>query len=520
MVGEAVRQNLVADERPDDDESAVQTALMAQATLTRWFREGMMRGRPQAELREALAGQIAQHLALQLVEYFDSQQALAVAPKKAERELKNVDLDIDGGDIPLRRTNFDELVRTEMHGHVTIPGMPNVWLMPIETRIGMLTTGMKGSVGVKVYGSDLQDLASVATDLEAVLKQVPGTLNVVADRALGGRYLDIDIDREECARYGVTIGAVQDVIETAIGGKTITKTVSGRARIPINLRYPRELRDDPVRLQGTLVATPSGDQVPLAHLAKISIREGPPGIKSENGLLLTNVPIFLEAGLDIGTYVERAKATLDDAIASGELEVPTGTSIIWSGQYQMMERVKERLNNIIPFTLVIILLLMYFTIRNFAETLIAMLTLPFALVGGVWLLFFLDYNMSVAVTVGFIALAGLAAETAILMHVYLDIAYKKRAEQGELLTGEKLNAAVIEGAVLRVRPKMMTVVTTILALAPIMWATGTGSGPMKRMAAPMIGGLVTSMLFTLILIPVYYAMFREFLARRAARRGV
>ena len=438
---------------------------------------------------------------------------MTVSARTAEAALHET-LAVAGDDIPLRKTSFEELTESEMNAEIQIPGMPNVWLMPIETRIGMLSTGLKGNVGVKVYGHDLEDLAYVIDQLETVLKGVPGTQTVSPDQPLGGRYLDIDIDRQQCARYGVTVGAVQDVIETAIGGKTITKAIQGRARVPVNLRYPRELRDDPVRLERTLVATPSGDQVPLAYLAEISLREGPPVIKSENGLLLTAVPITLTPGLDIGTYVERAKQALAEAVDSGELDIPTGTSIAWSGQYLLMERVRERLSSIVPLTLVIIALLMYFTIRSFTETLIALCALPFSLVGGVWLLFFLDYNWSVAVAVGFIALAGLAAETALLMHVYLDIAYKKHAGSGPRLSGSKLNAAVIEGAVLRVRPKMMTVVTTILALAPIMWATGAGSGPMKRMAAPMIGGLVTSMLFTLILIPVCYAMYREFLARR------
>lgn len=520
MVAEARRRDLIAEEPAADAKTAEQTALMAHASLTRWFREGMLRGEPRAVLREELAPEVSRQLAVHLVEYLESQVALSGDADAAQQRLVDeVQLVASGDAIPLRRTDFEELTKTEMNAHVQIPGMPNVWLMPIETRIGMLATGMKTPVGVKVYGRDLAELDRVVTGLEDVLKDAPGTLKVTPDRPLGGRYLDIDIDREECARYGVTVGAVQDVIETAIGGKTITKAVSGRARIPVTVRYPRELRDDPVRLGRTLVATPMGEHVPLIRLAKISLREGPPVIKSENGLLLTSVPIIIQPGLDVGTYVERAKPLVDRAVASGALAIPTGTSIVWSGDYQMMERVEERLTSIIPFTLVIILLLMYLTIRSFTETLIAMLTLPFALVGGVWLLFALDYDLSVAVYVGFIALAGLAAETALLMHVYLDIAYKKRAADGVHLSGAALNEAVIEGAVLRVRPKMMTVVTTILALAPIMWATGTGSGPMKRMAAPMIGGLISSMLFTLILIPVYYAMFREFLAKRGVGRG-
>ena len=499
---------------PEDSETVRQTALMSQAALTRWIREQLMSGRPAAEWRAALPGQVARQIAVDLAAYLESQGTLS-APLD---DSLGVGGEWKPGDVPLRRTTFTELTKQEMHDHLQMPGMPNWWLMPIETRIGMLTTGMRGTVGLKLYGRDLSDLASVATDIEAILKRVPGTVSVIAERALGGRYLDIDIDREHCATYGVTLGDVQDVIQTAIGGKTITTAIDGRARIGVNLRYPRELRDDPIRLGHTLVATPTGEYVPLRQLAAISIREGAPVVKSENGSLLTNIPIDLEAGLDVGTYVERAQSVLEDAIAEGELELPTGTYFSWSGQYQLMQQVRSRLQVIIPLTLAIILVLVYFNMKNLTETLIAMLTLPFALIGGVWLLAALDYDLSVAVVVGFIALAGLAAETAILMHVYLDIAHKKRAPRGEPLTGPTLNAAVIEGAVLRVRPKMMTVVTTILALAPIMWATGAGAGPMKRMAAPMIGGLITSTLHTLILIPVYYAMFREFQARRASRR--
>ena len=398
-----------------------------------------------------------------------------------------------------------------------IPGMPNWWLMPIETRIGMLTTGMRGKVGLKLYGQDLGELETLATELEAVLLAVPGTSSVIAERALGGHYLDVKVDRETCGRYGLTVGDVQDVIETAIGGMKVTTAIHGRERIPVNVRYPRELRDDPVRLGRTLVATPGGLQIPLEQLATISIEDGPPGIKSENGLLLTNVPMDLQPGVDIGSYVKRAQRAIDDAVAAGEVEIPVGTYYLWSGQYQLMEEVRSKLVAIVPVVLALIGVLIYFNTKNVTETLITMVTLPFALIGGVWLLYWLDYDLSVAVAVGFIALAGLAAETAILMHVYLDIAYRKRAGEDEALTGSGLRDAILEGAVHRVRPKMMTVVTTILALVPIMWATGAGAGPMKRMAAPMIGGLVTSTLHTLVLIPVYYAMFHEWRARRAAR---
>ena len=501
--------------------TASQIAMMAHARLTLWIREEYRRTGSMDDVRPRLPAELTSALEDELIGYVESQGARGQATAAELREMLGAYWEDAAGidDIPLRRTTFAELTKKEMHGHMQIPGMPNWWLMPIETRIGMLTTGMRGKVGLKLYGSDLEDLQALATDLESVLMTVKGTSSVIAERALGGHYLDVDIDREACGRFGLTTGDVQDVIETAIGGMQVTTAIHGRERIPVNVRYPRELRDDPVRLARTLVTTPSGAQIPLEQLADISIQDGPAVIKSENGLLLTNVPIDLERDMDIGTYVERAQASIDEAIASGEVEVPVGTSYSWSGQYQMLEAVRAKLWTIVPMTLAIILVLIYFNTRNVPETLITMVTLPFALIGGVWLVHALDYDWSVAVTVGFIALAGLAAETAILMHVYLDLAYKKRAGEGGVLAGESLHEAILEGAVHRVRPKMMTVVTTILALVPIMWATGAGAGPMKRMAAPMIGGLVTSTLHTLLLIPVYYAMFHELRARKHAARG-
>jgi Cu(I)/Ag(I) efflux system membrane protein CusA/SilA len=524
VLSEALAADSVSALEVERDEAARQVALMSHATLTRWIREELATRGSMEAVREGLPEHVADVVAGDTVGYLESQGCLPSADGPAlVLALSSGEIASGAGDeIPLRRTTFEELTKKEMHEHVQIPGMPNWWLMPIETRIGMLTTGMRGKVGIKLYGRDLSELESLATALESVLQGVPGTSSVIAERALGGFYLDIDVDRERCGAYGLTVGDVQDVIETAIGGKTITTAIQGRERVPVNVRYPRELRDDPVRLGRTLVTTPAGMQVPLQEIATISIEDGPPVIKSENGLLLTNVPVDLDSGVDIGSYVERAQGVIDEAIAAGELEVPTGTYFVWSGQYQLMEKVRERLWQIVPMTLALILVLIYFNTKSVGETLITMITLPFALIGGVWLLYALDYDLSVAVTVGFIALAGLAAETAILMHVYLDLAYRKRASDGGVgLEGAPLHDAIVEGAVHRVRPKMMTVVTTILALVPIMWATGAGAGPMKRMAAPMIGGLVTSTVHTLILIPVYYAMYHEFRTRRrrAAQRA-
>lgn len=413
-------------------------------------------------------------------------------------------------DVPLVSTTFDELTKHEMQRSITIPGMPNWWLQPIETRIGMLTTGMRGLLGLKVYGTDLEALSQLGTQLEEVIRSVPGTLSVVAERAMGGHYLDIEVKREECARFGLEVGDVQRIIETAVGGMNITTTVEGRYRFPINVRYPSELRQDPDKLRRVLVGTPAGAQIPLGQVADLRFVDGPPVVKSEAGMLIVNIPVDIESGIDIGSYVHNAQTAIDRAIASGDIKLPAGYRMEWSGQYEFMEQVRERLKLIIPVTLGVIFLLIYFTMHNIMETLITMVTLPFALLGGVWGLYWLGYNWSVAVAIGFIALAGLAAETGIIMHVYLDLAYKShRAEKGRSLTLSELKDAVIEGAVLRVRPKLMTVFTTFLALVPILWSTGAGSGPMKRIAVPVIGGVITSAIHTLVLIPVYYMLYKR-----------
>ena len=405
---------------------------------------------------------------------------------------------------------------------LTIPGMPNWWLMPIETRIGMLTTGMRGLLGIKVYGTDLGQLEKVGLQLESVLKEVPGTSSVVAERPMAGHYLDIEVDRDACARYGLKVGDVQRMIESAIGGMNIDMTVEGRYRFPISVRYPRELRDDPEKLKRILIAAPDGSMasdsdgmtqsrlIPLGQVARIEIADGPPMIKSEAGMLLNNVPVDIEEGVDIGTYVKNAQIEIDRARADGRLEIPSGYHLKWSGQFEFMEEVRQRLNVIIPITLALIFILIYFNMKNVTETLITMFTLPFALIGGVWGMYALGYNWSVAVAIGFIALAGLAAETGIIMHIYLDLAYKKhRHEKGRPLTAKELRDAVTEGAVQRVRPKLMTVLTDFIALMPILWATSPGAGPMKRIAVPIIFGVITSAVHTLVLIPVYYTLHKR-----------
>ena len=391
----------------------------------------------------------------------------------------------------------------EMDAAIKFPGLTNAWTMPIKTRVDMLSTGIKTPVGIKVAGEDLEVLQELGKKIEQVIRDVPGTLSVYAERVVGGNYLDFEIDRDQIARYGLTVGDVQDVIQSAIGGMNITTTVEGLERYPVNLRYGRELRDNIPAVKRVLVPTPRGEQVPMGQLADIKIRKGPPGIKSENARL--NAWIYIDIrDIDVGTYVERAqKAVLEN------VQIPAGYNIIWSGQYEYMQRAKERLKIVIPITLGIVFLLLYFNFKNITESLIVMLSLPFALVGGIWLMHILGYNMSVAVGVGFIALAGVAAETGVIMLIYLDQAYKEKLlEKGGSMGIKDLYDAIIEGAVDRLRPKIMTVTAIMGGLLPIMWGTGTGSAVMRRIAAPMVGGMISSTILTLVVIPAIYAVWK------------
>ena len=386
---------------------------------------------------------------------------------------------------------------------IQFPGLTNAWTMPIKTRIDMLSTGIKTPVGIKLMGDDLQTLSDLGEKVEAVIRNVPGTLSVYSERVTGGNFLDIVIRREEAARYGLTVGDVQDIIATAVGGMNITQTVEGLERYPVNLRYGSELRDTPTKLARVLVPTPAGAQVPLSQLADIRIKKGAPAIKSENARKTAWVFIDL-AGIDVGTYVGEAQRVVREKI-----QLPTGYSIVWSGQYEYLMRAQKRLMIVVPMTLVIIFLLLYFNFRNITESLIVMLSVPFSLTGGLWLMYFLGYNMSVAVGVGFIALAGVAAETGVVMLIYLDQAYGKyRSEYGNGFGLRHLYTAIEEGAALRVRPKMMTVISTMAGLMPIMWSQGTGSEVMKRIAAPMVGGMVSATLLTLIVVPAIYAVWK------------
>ena len=387
----------------------------------------------------------------------------------------------------------------ELDQRVRLPGLTNAWTMPIKTRIDMLSTGIKTPVGIKVAGPDLATLQRIGEQIESLLRDEPGTLSVLAERVVGGNYLDFEIDRREIARYGLTVGDVQDVIQSAIGGRNVTFTVEGLERYPVNLRYSRELRDNLTMLRRVLVPTPTGAQIPLSQLADLRIKKGPPSIKSENAR--PNAWIYVDLdGVDIGTWVGRAKETL-----ARELRLPAGYSLTWSGQYEYMERAAERLLVVAPITLGIIFLLLYLNSRRVADALIVMLTLPFSLVGGVWLLWWLDYHLSVAVGVGFIALAGVAAELGALLLFFLNEAVARFRREGRLRTREDLYAAVREGAGQRVRPIMMTVAATIAGLLPIMWGSGTGAETMQRIAAPMVGGLISATVLALVVVPVLFA---------------
>jgi Cu(I)/Ag(I) efflux system membrane protein CusA/SilA len=401
-----------------------------------------------------------------------------------------------------RSITLDELT-TELNASIQFPGLTNAWTMPIKTRIDMLSTGIKTPVGIKLMGADLDTLNMLGAKVQAIVQKIPGTLSAYADKVTGGNFIDFEINRNEAARYGLTVGDIQDIIQSAIGGMNVSYTVEGLERYPINVRYSRELRDSITKLKRIIVPTPSGAQIPITQVADIIIRKGAPVIKSENARRTGWVYVDI-TGIDVGTYVKHAKAAL-----AKEFKIPAGYSIVWSGQFEYMERANKRLKVVIPITLLIIFLLLYFNFKNLTESLIVMLSLPFALVGGIWFMYFLGYNMSVAVGVGFIALAGVAAETGVVMLIYLDIAYKNRKNSGKMSTVKDLYGAVMEGAVDRVRPKLMTVTTTIAGLLPILWGHGTGSQVMKRIAAPMVGGMVTSTILTLLVIPTIYYLWKS-----------
>ena len=396
----------------------------------------------------------------------------------------------------------DKLI-AEMNQAIHFPGVTNAWTMPIKTRIDMLSTGIKTPVGIKIAGPDLSKLEELGKEVEAAVKGLPGTLSAYAERVMGGNYVDFEIDREAAARYGLAVGDVQDIIQSAIGGMDVSYTVEGLERYPINVRYPRELRDNLDALRETLVPTPAGPQVPLGQLATLEVRQGPPAIKSENARPNAWVYVDLTTS-DVGGWVERAKKVI-----SSEVKLPAGYSLAWSGQYEYMERAKARLLVIVPITLFLIFFILYIHTRSFVKTAIVLAAVPFSVVGSVWLLYMLHYNWSVAVWVGLIALAGLAAETGVVMLLYLDLAYETWKREGRMATYRDLAEAVDHGAVKRIRPKMMTVMAILLGLVPILWSTGTGADVMRRIAAPMVGGVVTSFLGELVVFPAIYFLWRQ-----------
>jgi len=399
-----------------------------------------------------------------------------------------------------------EGLRAELDSIVRLPGLTNAWVMPIKNRIDMLATGIKTPVGIKVAGPDLNVLQRIGKDLERVLEPVAGTASVYSERVAGGRYVDVDIDRARASRFGLNIDDVQDIVRTAVGGINVTQTVEGLERYPVNLRYPQRVRDSVEQLRLLPIVTPQGARIALADVANVSITDGPPLIKSENARLngWTYVDI---TGRDLGSYVAEAQR-----VVAEQVDLPASYSLSWSGQYEYMVRSKERLLVVGPLTLAIIVLLLYLNFRRFAEVAIIMGTLPMALVGGVWLLYLLEYDMSVAVGVGFIALAGVAVEIGVVMLVYLNLAIRQHitaaTAEGRALNTEDVRQAVIDGALLRVRPIMMTVAAIIAGLLPIMLGGGTGSEVMRRIAAPMVGGMVSATILTLIVIPALFLLWR------------
>ena len=396
----------------------------------------------------------------------------------------------------------------EMNAAIDVPGLTNAWTMPIKTRIDMLSTGIKTPVGIKIAGPDLAELERIGKQVEAVVRELPGTAGAYAERVMGGNYLDFTINRDAIARYGLTVDDVQEVIQTAIGGVNIATTVEGLERYPVNLRYSRELRDDLPALRAVLVPSSAGAQIPLGRLVSIDYATGPPSIKSEGAK--PNAWVYIDSrDIDIGTYVENAQAAVRQRIT-----LPAGYTLTWSGQYEYMQRAERRLALVVPVTLLLIATIIYLSRKSLAETLFVLLGAPFALTGAIWLLYALDYNLSVAVWVGIIALAGLYAETATVLLLYLDLSVKEFQARGALTDRTSLAAAVQQGAVQRVRPILMTIATDVVGLLPIMWSAGAGADVMKRIATPLVGGVITSGIVVLVVFPVVYYLW---LARGVAQ---
>jgi Cu(I)/Ag(I) efflux system membrane protein CusA/SilA len=437
---------------------------------------------------------------------------------KPESEWPAVDIQDDNGKIIAhRRRTPDELVAA-MNNAVQIPGLNNAWTMPIKTRIDMLSTGIKTPVGIKIAGPDLATLEGIGTEVEAVVRQVPGTASAFAERITGGRYIEFEIDRDAIARYGLTVGDVQDVLSVALGGMPLTTTVEGLQRYTINLRYDRDFRSDLDSLKRDIVVpTPTGAQIPLGELATIKVVDGPMEIKTEGAV--PNDWVYVDIrDIDVGTYVQNAMHTVNAAIGAGQIKLPPGYNLFWSGQYEYMLHAKQRLLMVVPLTLLIITLIIYLNTRSLLKTAIVLLAVPFSLVGAFWTLYLLHYNLSVAVWVGIIALAGLDAETGVIMLLYLDLAYDEWKQNGLMRGLGDLRDAIYHGAVKRLRPKIMTACVIIAGLAPILWSHGTGADVMKRIAAPMVGGVITSTISVLVVYPAIYYLWRSRGLRNSGRK--
>ncbi|MBI4375892.1 MAG: efflux RND transporter permease subunit [Elusimicrobia bacterium] len=399
------------------------------------------------------------------------------------------------------RISYAELIDL-MDKALRLPGTTNAWTMPIKARIDMLTTGVRTPVGIKIFGADLKEIERLGIELETLLRDVPGTRSVYAERTAGGYFLDFTLNRDELARYGLTVDEAQMVIMSAVGGEPVTTTIEGRERYTVNVRYARELRDSLPKLRRVLVPTMSGAQVPLEMIADIRLNSGPSMIRDENGMLAGYVYVDI-SGRDIGGYVEEARATVRE-----KLRLPPGYALTWSGQYENLREMRERMAVVLPATLLIILFLLYLNTRSWVKTAIVLTAVPFSAIGAIWLLWALDYNMSVAVWAGIIALLGLDAETGVFMLLYLDLAYDERVKEGRMRSFDDLREAVVHGSVRRIRPKVMTVATNFLGLLPILWTAGTGADMMKRIAAPMVGGLFTSFALELLVYPAIYFIWK------------
>ncbi|MCX5772885.1 MAG: efflux RND transporter permease subunit [Candidatus Hydrogenedentes bacterium] len=423
-----------------------------------------------------------------------------------------------GNVLARRRRTPDELVKA-MDAAIKFPGLTNAWTMPIKTRIDMLATGIKTPVGIKVAGPDLTELERIAAEIEAVMRNVPHTASVFAERVMGGNYIEFTINRDAIARYGLNVGDVQDVLEVALGGMPLTTTVEGLERYAITLRYNRDFRDNLEDLKQVLIPTPTAAHIPLGELADIRVVRSPMGIKSEDAI--PNAWIYVDVqDIDVGSYVETAQKTVNDAVAAGTISVPQGYNIFWSGQFEYMVRAKQRLLLVVPLTLLIIILIIYLNTQSFVKTGIVLLAVPFSLVGAFWMLYLYGYNLSVAVWVGIIALAGLDAETGVVMLLYLDLAYEEWISKGLMRRMEDLRDAIYHGAVKRVRPKAMTAAVIIAGLLPILWSHGAGADVMKRIATPMVGGVMTSTIMELAVYPAIFYVWRARHIRKAFTKGI